>query len=666
MIEINFKFKGQDNIIKCNTSTYFNEICEEFAKKQSLDIQDLNIFYNDSKINLEIELLVSQQFGLENLNGNQDPTIIELLIFEEYPYQIKFNYAQNHKILKIKKSEKTKNVLERFCSEIGKDITKLFFLYGGDRIPQELYNTAIYDIMNNNDKNRKVMDILVNDNIIEDYDNSINSDKKEEKENIKPENVNIEESEINLKKNLLEKNGEIEELNEILVPLVEQSDEKHKFLLKIFILLIIQYSSILLFSFFGFFYKFNEILLMKFPIGYELTLVVGIYSIMSICFNELLQNYKKKIFMIIILIFYSIITIIFSFSLSNYLKPKYIIIGISLINLNILSLSINSLFFKKYTILFFGLISSIFSFIGLICFSTLWIKSLLPIIFISLFWIISIAYQICWFYFSMKYCKLDELFNSGIIYNNAIFLVIEKGFSFGIKCINIYIQHKINRSRYMKISVLKIFAILLVQHIIIIIFVWISFPLGWNEGIKNNVNITIFSVVLYMIIILLYLILIKWFRYSEKICYILQIIYIPTMIIIYCIVTVKKEYILGFLFIIFFGLLSITLFIFYTEKSHFLLLTVISLASNSIIIFTFHFLWFQDKKVLNYFSIIFSSINAGFCLSFYFLDKYLDNYLISILFLDTFHATFLFVLILSPLLLCMIVLKRDDMFFRGS
>ena len=522
--------------------------------------------------------------------------------------------------------------------------------------------------MNDDNKKTKAMHILVNENDIEEP-LSINNEIPKKEDNFRfPSDIHLEDPVIDLEKNLLGKNEEIKKLNEPLIPLVEKSNEKHKFFLKIFIILIVQYSLILLFSFLGFFYKFNEILLEKFPIGYELALDIGIYSILSICFNELLPVYNKKIFKILILTFYSIITIFFSFSLSNYFETKYIIIGLSLITLNILSLLIISIFIKKYTLIIFCSVSSIFSFIGLILFSALWIKSLLQIIFVSLFWIISIGYQLCWFLFNMKYCRIDESFNSSIIYNNAVFLVIEKGISFVVKYINKYIQNKITHSLHLNVEILKIFSILLVQHVIIIIFVWIGFSLGWNEGIKenekNNGIVASVGMLLYLFYFLITIILTQWFKYNTIICHILHIIYIPIMIENYFAGTAFKnvipKHILSFLFIIVFGLLSINLFIFYTEKTHFLLLPIISLLANAIIIVIFHFFWLKDLLILKIYLITFTILNVGFCITFYILSEYLHNYLILVLYLDLFHFTFIIAVLFIPLLPCIILnIKRE-------
>ena len=133
-------------------------------------------------------------------------------------------------------------------------------------------------------------------------------------------------------------------------------------------------------------------------------------------------EYKNKKCMIFFLVYYPIFAIYCSVILSFYLDIKYIIIRLSFIFAEILSLGIYINIFKKYRLLFFGISSSILSLIVLILFSLLLIKSLLPIVYVSIFWLITNAYFILWQFLSDLLCKLDEFFYSVIIFNYSIFL----------------------------------------------------------------------------------------------------------------------------------------------------------------------------------------------------------------------------------------------------
>ena len=64
-IDIDFKYKGKSHIINSNTSSKFQEICETFAKNNSLDIDFLLFIYDGVEINLKIDLYVGEQFSKE-------------------------------------------------------------------------------------------------------------------------------------------------------------------------------------------------------------------------------------------------------------------------------------------------------------------------------------------------------------------------------------------------------------------------------------------------------------------------------------------------------------------------------------------------------------------------------------------------------------------------
>ena len=110
--------------------------------------------------------------------------------------------------------------------------------------------------------------------------------------------------------------------------------------------------------------------------------------------------------------------------------------GLIFIFSEILSLGIIINIFKQHKLLIFGISSSILSLIVRILFSSLLIKSLLPIVYVSIFWLITNAYFILWLFLSDLLCKLDEFFYSVIIFNYSIFLGYTKilGYIFyGIK-----------------------------------------------------------------------------------------------------------------------------------------------------------------------------------------------------------------------------------------
>ena len=183
-----------------------------------------------------------------------------------------------------------------------------------------------------------------------------------------------------------------------------------KFYLNNFIILIIQYIVIIaaLYT-----YKLTDKILLEYKnslIIYGFPSLIIFNSIMSIVINECLKDYKNNKCVIIFLVFYPIFAIYCCFILSFYIDNIYIIIELTLIFAEILSLGIFIYIFKQYRLLFFGINSSLLSLIVLIIFSSLVIKSLVPIVYVSIFWLITNVYFILWLFLSDLLCQFDEFF----------------------------------------------------------------------------------------------------------------------------------------------------------------------------------------------------------------------------------------------------------------
>ena len=76
--------------------------------------------------------------------------------------KITINFIYNTKNIEIsyKPDEKIRNICEKFCYKIGKDINNIQFLYAGNIINM---NKLIFESINNNDKERKIMPIMAID-----------------------------------------------------------------------------------------------------------------------------------------------------------------------------------------------------------------------------------------------------------------------------------------------------------------------------------------------------------------------------------------------------------------------------------------------------------------------------------------------------------------------
>ena len=210
--------------------------------------------------------------------------------------------------------------------------------------------------------------------------------------------------------------------------LQEISPEKTFFSINFFILAI-QYCSVLLISTYFFIFKINEETFFNIN---EIPFIVLfiLFLLFSFFINVISKNQKTHKSLITFIIFYPALVTYFCVVISSVLEYKYIVIGLSLIFLEKISQGFYALFFKKYGILFFGISSSVLSLIGLILFSIYWIKDLLPIIYVSTFYLCTIGINLLLIYIASKYCENDEYYYSIIIFNYGIFLafsnVIEK------------------------------------------------------------------------------------------------------------------------------------------------------------------------------------------------------------------------------------------------
>ena len=75
--------------------------------------------------------------------------------------KIKFNYKGLETEIQSNLNEKIKNIFKRYTNKVGIDISKLYFIYNGNKIND---NIIINEIINEEDKRRNIMNILVNEN----------------------------------------------------------------------------------------------------------------------------------------------------------------------------------------------------------------------------------------------------------------------------------------------------------------------------------------------------------------------------------------------------------------------------------------------------------------------------------------------------------------------
>ena len=72
-----------------------------------------------------------------------------------------FNYKGVETEIQCNINDKIKEIIKRYVNKVGIDISKVYFIYNGNKIDD---NLNLNEIINEEDKRRKIMNILVNEN----------------------------------------------------------------------------------------------------------------------------------------------------------------------------------------------------------------------------------------------------------------------------------------------------------------------------------------------------------------------------------------------------------------------------------------------------------------------------------------------------------------------
>ena len=180
-VKIIFIFESQEDTFKCKSNEKLGEILMAFASKKDLDHNQINFLLDGRRIESSdynkpisqfvtiinegnLHILASKNEPSENvelLNLNQDTTAV--LWFDTEPIEIKTHM-----------NTKMKDISQSFANKIGKNLNSLIFKYR----EQQLDNSkSLYQIANQNDKNRRKLDIFVEEtfNNLEDTINNANT-----------------------------------------------------------------------------------------------------------------------------------------------------------------------------------------------------------------------------------------------------------------------------------------------------------------------------------------------------------------------------------------------------------------------------------------------------------------------------------------------------------
>ena len=667
MIEIIFKYNNKEDKIEYNEPKKLKERFEEYALKKNLDIKEIFLLYKGTKVNLETELYVEEQFNLLKIKTK---TKLKFYVCRETPFQIIFIIPNKKITLEVKLNEKMEDILKRYSLKARINLEGIYFQYRAQHFSYEnIINKTVQDLLNydksNIDKESKLMYISLIDfnsktiksiDIEKEMQEIINVDK----ENDNLDDIDIEDIE-NFEENLLNDSKIIEVNNlELMNPLAEK-----RFYLINFLILLIQYVFIISLTIVGFEYKINEMLIkldISFIVKYiYVSIFFFLLSFIILCLNKL----KKKRYLLIFHTIYPIFILYYGFLISEYIKSKYIIIGFSLVGIEIFSL-MNNIIFNHFEPLSFGLFSGIISFIGLALFSFMMVKTWIIILYISIFWLLSLIYYMIWIFIIREKCKKDEYFYSSLIFNYGLFLGLSKGIIFGINNIgNIYkyIHERINDNNedllLKRRFYLNNFIILILQYSFIISLTLVGFIYNFNEKLIEldisllwkYASLIVFIFLLSIIIaflsdykkskfmliflsffpcfIVYFSLLFSSFLDSKYIIISLSLIGIQIFSLIFNIILKNFKIKHFFINCIILSLIGLTFFSLFLIKSLFpiLYISIFCIVSNGLFIFWNYAIFALCKIELDEFLFSVLTFNYNIFLAFAFLIKYCFNYI---------------------------------------
>ena len=454
-------------------------------------------------------------------------------------------------------------------------------------------NNFIEKNLNNYNLNNNKYDNFISNNLNNNFINNYNNNNdciidNNSNENNNQNMFNNEENELDQP---LIRNEEVPQGTCFKCSIRPYSEEKH-FLAINFRVLTVQHVFILLFIFLGSFYKFNKELL-KVPTSISIIILI-LFLIMAFIFNELFQEYKNSRYMIIFYVIYPFLISYYCLLLSKFFDSMYIIIGSSLVLIEILSIAINLIFFKNYEIknklIYYGISSSALSLIGLILFATLWIKLIIPSIFVSIFWILSNILYILWVLAISKLCGLEDYFYSILIFNFGIFIGLAYGISFITKKLYKFVMKK-KEENDLRSSLFLIFFILSGEYLIISLFISIAFPLNLNSFVHTSSFDAVMTANIIFTVLNTILFIIKYYSktYTGKTYYFLIGGYTIFMFMFYFLFSsfVREIAIISVVFIIFFNLVTISIFLALIKSENFTLYIFLACLASDVITIPF-------------------------------------------------------------------------------
>ena len=152
-VNIYFLYKGCKILLMCQKNEYMFNIFKRFELKVDADLKNLMFLYEGNLVIPEVKL---EDIIKKNQN-KIDMVVFEIEDMENEEVKITFTYNGQNKIIECNRDEYMLDIYKRYALEIQVDLKKLFFLYNGSMITQEV---KLENIIKNNENN---INMIVNE-----------------------------------------------------------------------------------------------------------------------------------------------------------------------------------------------------------------------------------------------------------------------------------------------------------------------------------------------------------------------------------------------------------------------------------------------------------------------------------------------------------------------
>ena len=319
MININFKYNQNKIIVQCNVNDCMRDICKKFASKINADVDSKVYIFNNTKLNIssDLNLTFAQQINSDDINDKE----IQVYDNKDKEYTVKFTYKGENKEIKVKETETVGGLTDIIGKYIKKKKNSFFSLYNGNAILADDMDKPINQITKQLDQSDKQMDLIIEDGMEEEEEEGEEEGKRRRRSTRK----SIKSTSI--QGNINENENEVDDAHEELI--YRNSKDAGKFLIKIHIILFFQFLLIGIFTWLGFHFEFEQIIIDSNKSMIWSFIIVTLFSFfiasLLFCYNS-----EKQSCLSFDIFVYIPIIIIYAFLLSNYTKNDYILIQLSL------------------------------------------------------------------------------------------------------------------------------------------------------------------------------------------------------------------------------------------------------------------------------------------------------------------------------------------------